>query len=295
MTIFFKAGLALLMAGAAADAQPFDPNSPADAIKISRKIQCSLDDGKPMFFSWQGRAYARRPGHRDQHIFDVLGMNVRQCGTVTSEERGTGYRQVSREVMLYLDPQTGEVLETWDNPFTGEAVQVIHVQNDPVNMRAPMFETTRTGEPYRFPGKVVGDKVLWNIEVPLFYPNPLGGSYQTYVGNHYHAMEIFDFVMDRDALLDPDMASADGTVVTWVRIAQWLPWMQMGSRPGLMIINASGTKHERFDALPAQMRAQIRENYAAFDAPPPLDDDRPNETSWTVFKQRIDQAREAED
>ena len=45
-----------------------------------------------------------------------------------------GYRIYSREVLYYLDPVTGEILEEWSNPFLGgRKVEVVHIQNDPVN------------------------------------------------------------------------------------------------------------------------------------------------------------------
>ena len=45
-----------------------------------------------------------------------------------------GYRVYSREVLFYLDPQTGEILQEWANPFLdGRKVEVVHIQNDPVN------------------------------------------------------------------------------------------------------------------------------------------------------------------
>ena len=70
--------------------------------------------------------------------FRVVGMNVRQCVTLDDPEKGEGYRMVSREIMLYLDPQSGEILRDWENPWTGEMVKVLHVANDPVNGR-PAF------------------------------------------------------------------------------------------------------------------------------------------------------------
>ena len=33
----------------------------------------------------------------------------------------------------------------------------------------------------------------------------------------------------------------------------------------------------------------LRERYPLYQTPPPLDDKRPNETSWTVFKKYIDE------
>jgi hypothetical protein len=60
--------------------------------------------------------------------------------------------------------------------------------------------------------------------------------------------------------------------------------MEMGGRDGLMIMNATGQKVSGIDQLPEVIRTQISTNYPAWTAPPPVDDARPNETSWTYFK-----------
>jgi hypothetical protein len=36
------------------------------------------------------------------------------------------------------------------------------------------------------------------------------------------------------------------------------------------------------------MKAEIDRNFPEYRNPPPLDDQRPNETSWTYFKKQID-------
>lgn len=276
-------------------AQMLDPDDPADAVEIMKRTQCGEADGTPAVYYWSGRGYSRVQGEPDRHLFDLSGMNVRQCTTVEDPERGTGYRMVSREIMLYLDPETGEVLREWDNPWTGETVEVMHVANDPVNSRAPTFPIGRDGEPYRLPGmERIGGWVIMPLEVPLFYTNPLGGDYQEYVGNMYHAMEIFDFSMRAEEVLSPDNTTAYPTVA-WVRIASWLPWMRMRSRQGQLVFNAMGTKlEEGFEGLPQLLRDEIAANYPAYTAPPPLSDERRNATTWTVFRQRIDERRAAE-
>ncbi|MEM9289457.1 MAG: DUF1838 family protein [Pseudomonadota bacterium] len=266
-----------------ASAEALDPSNPDDAITLNRKIHCSAVDEKPMVYHWQGRLYSRREGERDTHLFNLQGMNVRQCMTLKDEKRGTGYRMVSREIMLYLDPKTNTVVDKWDNPFTGETVDVIHVANDPVNMRAPTFPKTRDGKDFSLPLRVKNGKVFMLAEVPLFYTNALAGDFQTYVGNHYHAMEVFDFIMDEDDLFDAKGTEAYPSVA-WVRIAQWLPWMEMGSRPGLMVANAAGQKLNSFNELPDVLKTTIKERYPEYTAPPPVTDARPNETSWTLFK-----------
>lgn len=157
-----------------------------------KRTQCGVKDNVPAVFRWQGNIYSRRQGEPDKHLFNMEGMNIRQCVSVTDAERGTGYRMVSREITLYLDPMTGKALRTWQNPYTDTAVEVMHIANDPVNSR-PSFPKGADGKPYTINLTRMGDTLLMRLEAPLYYVNALAGDYQDYVGNKYHAMEIFDF------------------------------------------------------------------------------------------------------
>jgi hypothetical protein len=48
-----------------------------------------------------GWVYSRLAGEPDRHLFIGESMNIRQSVSMTDTKRGTGYRMVSREVMLY--------------------------------------------------------------------------------------------------------------------------------------------------------------------------------------------------
>jgi hypothetical protein len=283
--VVVAAGL-LAAAAAPAGARMLDPSKPEDALEISKRTQCGEADGKPAVYYWSGSVYSRVEGERDRLLFKGEGMNVRQCVAVTDPKRGKGYRQVSREIMLYLDPVTGEVLRQWKNPWTGETVEVMHIANDPVNGR-PQFPIGADGKPYTISMKRMGPWVQMPLEVPLFYTNVLAGDYQEYVGNDYHAMEIFDFAARADELLDTSKPTAYPSV-SWVRISNWMPWMKMRSRQGIMVFNAMGTKLKSYDELPPVLKQEIAANYPAYTAPPPGGDARPNETTWTVFKKMVD-------
>jgi hypothetical protein len=220
-------------------------------------------------------------------LFKWQAMNVRQAKTVEEPGRGYGYRMVSRELLVYLDPQTGEVLRTWKNPFTGKEVEVVHVANDPVN-QPPSFAQGPRG-PFKFPGTLKEGRGSMSFEVPLFYPNVMGGDYQDYVGGTYHAQEQFHFFFDAKELLGP--GDSCQTSVAWGRVSQWLPWMEMGSRAGWLLFSGSGQTVSGFDQLPDVLKKEIETSYPEYKTPPPLDDTRPNETSWTYFKKRIDEKR----
>lgn len=287
------AAMFLMMAtpGAPAAARQLDPAIAADALEIAKRMQCGAKDGEPAVYRWSGRVYSRIEGEPDRLLFLGEGMNIRQCVAVDDPKRGHGYRQVSREIMLFLDPKTGEILRKWQNPWTGETLDVAHIANDPVNAR-PSFPIGADGKPFSVAMSRIGNWVQMPIEVPLFYTNPLGGDYQDYVGNKYHAMEIFDFAATAAELLDTKNATAYPSI-SWVRISDWMPWMKMQGRHGHIVFNAMGAKLRPGEDLPKILKDEIAASYPAYTAPPPGDDARPNATTWTVFKARIDAERKA--
>lgn len=272
-------GLLGISQAACATAQ-LDPSDPADALQINRKIQCSTIDEQPVVYWWHGKAYARRQGERDTHLFDVEGMNIRACSAIEDETRGAGYALVSREILLYKDKETGEPLATWDNPFTGETVDVLHVANDPVNFEGYM--TGRDGSPSTFSGEFEDEHWWLRSTFPLWYPNPLGGAYQAEVGGTYHATELFNFFGRTDELLDESTTSVPVTV-GWSRMSDWLPWMNMNGREGLFWVHTAGAKLKSWDDLSETMKSEIRTHYPDYVAPPPTGDPRDNMTSWKYY------------
>ncbi len=265
-----------------ATAAELDLNNPEDVLKTDRKIQSSLKDGEESVYYWEGSVYTRIAGERDKHLFKYWGMNIRATKSFQDPVKGYGYRMVSRELLFYLDPKTGEIMRTWKNPWSNETVDIVHIANDPVNMQTTFAKGDRG--PTKFRGTVMEDKVMYTYEIPLFYANPLAGDYQDYVGGTYHAMEIFNFIADKKELLDSTKDVAYPSIA-WSRISKFLPWMKMGDRQGYMIFSGTGKKLVGgFNALPDGIKKEIAANYPLYNKAPPLDDTRPNETSWTYFK-----------
>lgn len=67
--------------------------------------------------------------------------------------------------------------------------------------------------------------------------------------------------------------------------------MMMEGRQGQMVFNAMGMKLNSFKELPEVIKREIATNYPEYTAPPPVDDNRPNETTWTVFEKKIEAER----
>ncbi|MFO1427040.1 MAG: DUF1838 family protein [Steroidobacteraceae bacterium] len=266
----------------------------AEALAWSEKLTCGTTEaGVTRYGMWEGKLYSRAPGEKDRHVFNVIGINTRQCQHVTDPQRGEGFRSVSREIMVYLDPVTNEIIDTWKNPWTGETVDVIHVANDPVNMRRPTFATSEAGKPLVVSLRQYEDTLVASDEVPLFYTNPLTGDYQDYVGGQYHAMEVFNTYYRTADFVDAKKTRISDSRISWQRISAWLPWMRMGDRTGIMIFNATGFSTFEKRKIPPKLLQVLESRYPQYLVPPPLDDARPNETTWTVTRKWIDAKRAA--
>ncbi len=258
-------------------AQAFELDSGEGQLRAFRRIQCSEIDNKPITYGWRGTALSRVEGEADRVLFKVEGMNIRTCVTVNDPEKGKGFRLVTREILLYLDPKTGEVLHTWKNPWTGKQNQVLHVANDPVN-QVPFFPKMG-GRDFAMPFQFNGDSWWITSTIPLFYSNPLGGDYQPYIGGTYHATEMFNFIGDVASLTSDETDTAE-IAVGWARLSNWLPWMEMGSRQGLIYMHTAGRKLNSYDELPDIMKNEIATNYPEYDRPP-RGDPGPTSRRWS--------------
>lgn len=257
-----------------------------EAYEILQKNICgTLEEGVTRYGQWEGRVYSRVPGEKDRHLFNVVGLNTRQCDVVNDPVKGDGFKSVSKEFMLYLDPKTNEILDVWKNPWSGKENVVLHVANDPVNMRGYMYEKNDKGEYARTTTlRDYGELVSSASEIPLFYTNPLAGDYQAYVGGAYHAMEIFNTFWFKKEMLDPKVKTISQSNLSWSRVAQWLPWMEMGARPGIMVFNTTGFSTFDLDKVWQVSKDAVADRFPGYLDPPSKKDARPNETSWTVFE-----------
>ncbi len=241
------------------------------------RIRASLEAHQETVYWWTGSLYAFVPGAPTRQLFDFEGYNIARA-----VRDADGYALLTREVSVYK-ASGGPILESWDNPFTGETVPIVHVWNDPVNQHFP--HTRADGTPWSVPLVDLGDGDLClKMDVFLAYPSPLPRTrYPRYsAGDLYQGGELFQFFVRRAHLEQDDSASVPA-LLSWTRIGPWLPWMAMGDRPGWLIYQCRGKKlSEGYAALPEQLRHYVESHAPQFTAAP-WEDTGENETSWTYF------------
>ena len=58
----------------------------------------------------------------------------------------------------------------------------------------------------------------------------------------------------------------------------------MEGREGIIYMHTAGRKLDSWDDISDLMKDEIAKNYPEYTTPPPADDDRKNETSWSYYK-----------
>lgn len=287
--------LALVLTFGAATAAALDPADPVDNLTLEMALGCnSTDVENPQFYFWTGAVYGRRSGEKDLHLFNVQGVNPRACRFHYDESRGgRGYQAAARELMLYLDPVTNEVLDSWLNPYTGETVEVIHMVNDPASMATPKFPLGENGEPipFRLKWRDMGTHLVADRVRPFFRDDPMAGDYQDYVGGKYQVLEMSAFFVAESDVREFREGDMIPYVASWTRISPWLPWMRMRGRDGMIVLSSQGRSTRSIDDLPEPLKSAIHNDYPLMRATPSFDDKRPFVTSWDSIKQVIDARR----
>ena len=303
-------GLAALAArGAAADThnQPAGDEplrmTPTHAMKIPKDPRLDLDDpatnlralmklradlsGKDCLFAFPGEAWAMVPQEQNYRCFKTFGI-----GASRIEEVEEGWRLYSREVLYYIDPDSGEILEEWSNPFLGgRKVEVMHIANDPVNgvfrLKGPPFLSPP------FPYVSYGDDIVFQWNFYIFKPAVLTrAEYPLYSsGDIDQHAELWGLKGRKSEILDPNITSAS-CVTSWSRVADWLPFMEMGANPGKMVFHSHTMKlMNGIDDLPRYILDYTEKNYPKYLEAPKEWLGPVMTSSFSEFKKHIDAKR----
>ncbi|MCA3255993.1 MAG: DUF1838 family protein [Alphaproteobacteria bacterium] len=193
-------------------------------------------------YGWaQGVVLGVRPG---EAIRDLVGFTMLSCAKLLPHESGSGYRKVLREIGLYTDLKSGEILEEWTNPYFNETVKVVPIANDPFNHEITEFRPAPPSygglnraapprQPLQFDWTKRGDTLNLYSAINLFYPSALQPA-------KWPRESAVPFAQVTESFLYQipweDMQDAKKTSVeyhgTWSRTTPWLPWMLMGPTPG---------------------------------------------------------------
>lgn len=244
------------------------------------KLVGGLDFGEQRFGWFKGKAMGIRAGEK---VRDLVGFEGFSFARLVDLGNGT-YQKLLREVGFYTDLKTGEVLDTFVNPYNNEEVKVVHIANDPFNYKVsayypkpPAYGGLNADDipdiPFVLPWQEMPDgNVVLETGLHLYYPSALQPDKwpRESSGKHNRVSEMFRYVIKREDLANPDLTQIDYTG-TWSRITPWFPWLLMGQAEGHMsyICTMGAYPEDKIDeVVSAPVLAYARKNYPKYFSAP---------------------------
>ena len=307
---FIKCGFALALASALGS-QSFVVNAeenttkpiPAFLTKIDFKnpewnrdtyarLDADLNPNNEKVGWLKGKVFGVRPNEKIRDLFIMEGFSLVR----TKQLEDGSIRRMLREVVFYKDIETGEILDTWLNPYTNETVKVVPIANDPYNFTISSYRQVPNA--YATPGQKdmpkipflldwsegPNDTIILNTGINLYYPNML--TPEKWVresgGKFNRVSEQFIYVFDEADAENPDVTHIP-SIGSWSRITPWLPWMLMGKAEGhISYFSTFTTLPGGIDELPEDIREAARAIDPKF-LSAPLEDYGPNESSLEAY------------
>jgi hypothetical protein len=257
------------------DEPGFNPANPHHNFQVFARMRSRVD-GAPTMGWFKGRVFAV-VGDEEVVIplFDLEGFGSNR---LERQPDGT-FRNFQRECGFYKDLATGEILDQWTNPMTGERCAVMHINNDPVNSRyAPTYRMgfgaagqPPTEFPFLMPWTFSDEWAMASFDVNTRWPNVLTPEQwpRESAGRWNRVSEYLQFYVNAEEMRDWRNRPRIKEHGAWQRLGPWLPWMMMGGKPGHLFYRSHTRKLWGGAAeLPADIRAYAEKNFPKYLEPP---------------------------
>mgnify|MGYP002623848000 CR=1 FL=1 len=296
--------------GGTPQSDSIDYLDPADNLYAFGKVWGTYGD-EPVCTSWHGIMAAVIDNKQMRPLFGYTGFGYGQCKIT---EKGH-LRIRANEGNFFTDLATGEILETWKNPYTDETVEVFQFMNDRVrgelNFDMPVFQhgtdkdiptlmneaTARQRPdgsiPFILPFEEYGSKVMFAWDYAHEYTNPVTpeGWPKASTGPVVNPSEHFVFYIPKAELEDRILPTARFHA-GFTRISPFWPWMKMGGsgfEHGKLLGRSFSFKEytSGFGNMPPKLLAYVEKKYPEYlEAPDDWDDGAPKET-WAAYAERV--------
>lgn len=221
--------------------KPLDVLDPRENLYGFAKLWGTIGD-KAVLSGYQGVQYAVVGNQRAVPLFGYCGFgNIRNV-----INKDGSVRVLGKECGYFTDLKTGKILDHWDNPWTGERVEVFPFLNDRFRgtlgltrkvfkvgdsetVNNDMGDANKGEQPYLLPWQTIGDKYLLGWDYAHEYTNPVTpeGWPKASTGRRVNPSEHFCLFTPKDEIDDRSLETATFTA-GFTRQAPWWPWMLMG-------------------------------------------------------------------
>ncbi len=265
-------------------AVPIDLDSPQGNLDGYLKARSDIAGNEALLWK-MGYVHAMMPGRPGKRLMMFQGINVTRC-----LKDDTGYTYLQRECLIWCDPETEAPIATWDNPFTERTNEVFHLLNSAVNSH---YDVDGANGPFHMPYLEHSGDIAFYRDLLYLTPSVLTlEDYSPYSSaDVYQGAGLYHFHCRRDDLENPDLTSAPA-LQTHTGVRQWLPWMEMGTWAGQLILPARGKKLSGGAAeLPQPLLGWMEKNAPEYLEAPSPDQPEARTSFYQEFKKHIDKKR----
>ena len=226
-------------------------------LRALMKLRAALDDRVTLEW-FKGVVY----GVADSAMTPLFTVNAVAFAFYEETQAGD-FRGRRVEVTYHGDLGRDQLIERFENPYTGRAVEVPTSRTpltDAVIGRNGLVVPTRIG-PMRVeaesklgPGLVNGERCWVRLDTrSSVFADGVDAPVNEYG-------ESISYAGASREVADPAVVSA-ACQLNYTNAMSWRPWLQMQGRPGHTITAAIGEKVESLDSLPADLRAFVRDRH----------------------------------
>jgi hypothetical protein len=171
------------------------------------------------------------------------------------------YELIGNTVTFFRDVDTGRMIDSFDNPYTGEVNEVTPAVQGGGPGRGFNY-SVRGIRPTPFMGQMPERPLLldWSFARDVVW---LHNQTQYPPGMPPPRAQRQTMFVPLAAFNDPAVNNLP-TVFSSTVFMPWLKWMQMGNRPGHVVWHASGAKLESIEQLPAEYRQRAEREYPQY-------------------------------
>jgi hypothetical protein len=249
--------------GVPADGASARDRSLADTLV---RMRCAPGGGWAIW-SYSGALVVKPEGELARSVVRIEGFSFNRAIA-----RGAGvYDYDLDEVGWYCDPDTGAVLETWTNPFTGRESRPAHYRS-PQKLR---FEGTRVlpvtqlppGTEFRGEITALADVAgLVGITEDLYVKVPARAATETSPARGQRVMTSLATHVARAADLAKPASEWLDSELSFTTMNAFAPWLGMDDMPGVQNMRLIGRKLPlaELDRVPAWMLERVRREHPSF-------------------------------
>ena len=219
---------------------------PEDNLYAFGKLWATYDDA-PVFSAFHGLMFGKVGDARLKPLFGYAGFGGFQAKRLANGN----IRLRGKETGFFTDLASGDILQDWLNPYTGERVEVFNFYNDRIRGELtpvmPVFQfgdaqdaptlmndgsavTLADGSvPFILPWERYGDQLLLSWDYTHRYRNPVTADKwpAACTGEFINPSEHFTFSCSAAEIEDRSNPCARFNC-GFSRLSPWWPWMKMG-------------------------------------------------------------------